>query len=629
VVKKTPKQKLSKKQKDLNNLFVNFEINGKKPNIFVILLFILAGWLIISSFFLTSADSKKVSLSEITNDIEQGKIEKLEFSTTEVKAYPIDGSTLLKSKIPANTDFLNYLSAKQLDTKVQTVTPIDDSKLMDNISLIINILFFGLFAFFIFSMFKQSRGGAGGPGDIFNFAKSKAKMFQKGTGKNTTFKDLAVSEEVREEMYELVDFLKHQAKYKKVGARIPKGVLLVGPAGVGKTLLARAIAGEANVPFYNAAGSEFMEMLVGVGSARVRDMFKNAKASPSALIFIDEIDAIGRQRGMGIGGGHDEREQTLNQILVEMDGFDQNTNVIVIAATNRPDMLDPALVRAGRFDRKISLTLPAVEEREKIIAIHLKGKPLTKGIKLDQIAKRTVGFSGADIENMLNEAAILAARKNKSIITFKDISEAATKVKLGPERKMLSSEEEKKMTAYHEAGHAIVAHYLDKADPVRRISIVARTQSLGHTDMSSDREEYNYSKQKLMQTISVMLGGRAAEEVFFKEQSVGASNDIERATDIAKRMVTEWGMSPLGPINYVQNEDRKWLAMQLGTHNEISENKKDQIDKEIEKIILAGKKVAEEIIKKHKKQMILVSEELIKVETLEQDDFEKLVGAKK
>lgn len=613
-------------EKLLNNTPIPSMFGGKRPNIFVMLMFIFVGWILISSLVLTDTTSNTVPLSDITKKISDNAIEKVEYSDTYVKAYPKDGSDTLEATILPNNDFLSYLQDRGLEDNVESIEAVTPLAIWDSVGTIVNILFLGALAFFIFNIFRSTKGG--GPGGIFDFGKSKARLFQKGAQKNTTFNDVAVSEEIKEEMYELVDFLKHPKKYLKVGARIPKGVLLVGPAGVGKTLIARAIAGEADVKFYSAAGSEFMEMLVGVGSARVRDMFATAKQNSPSVIFIDEIDAIGRQRGMGIGGGHDEREQTLNQILVEMDGFDKSTNVIVIAATNRPDMLDPALVRPGRFDRKITLSLPTLEDREKIIAIHMQGKPLDKGVKLDQIAKRTVGFSGADIENMLNEAAILAARRNATKISFKDISEAATKVKLGPERRKLQNDEEKEITAYHEAGHAVVSHYLDKTDPVRRISIVARTQSLGHTDIASEREEYNYTRTKLIQLISVMLGGRVAEELFFKEQSIGASNDIERATDIARKMVTEWGMSKLGPINYSRSEDKVWLAAQLGNHVDYSDKTSELIDSEVENIISEAKKQTESLVKKNKASLEKVAKKLLEVETMEQDEFEEIVGKK-
>ena len=622
---KQQKQKQINKDKDKRKL--NIPVVGevsfnKKPNIFIVLLFVFLGWVLVSSLFFSSSFGKeKAPFSEVINKIEQGDIEKVEFGTDKVTAFPRDGSNSLEAEIPTGTDFLSYLSDKGLDQKVDTLEAKKPFAYGESIGLIINIAFFALLAFFLFSMMK----GRGGAGDILSFGKSKAKLFNKEGKRKITFGDVAVEEEIKDELYEVVDFLKSPKKYLKVGARIPKGVLLVGPAGVGKTLVARAIAGEADVPFYSAAGSEFMEMLVGVGSARVRDMFKTAAQNSPSLIFIDEIDAIGRQRGMGIGGGHDEREQTLNQILVEMDGFEKDTNVIVIAATNRPDMLDPALVRPGRFDRKITLQLPDLDSRERIIKIHAKGKPFAKGVNFDQIAKRTVGFSGADIENMLNEAAILAARENKDKITYKNISEAATKVKLGPERKKLQDKDEKKKTAYHEAGHAVVANYLDNVDPVRRVSIVARTMSLGHTDITGEKEKFNYSKDQLLDQLAMMLGGRAADELFNKEISTGASNDIERATDYARRMVTEWGMGDLGPVNYVQNEDKKWLAMQLGTHNEISESRKQMIDEQVEALLKHAKQRAEALLKKHKKQVENVVAELMKKETLEQDEFEKIL----
>src|SRR5258708_5104609 len=406
-----------------------------------------------------------------------------------------------------------------------------------------------------------------------------------------------------------------------MGARTPKGVLMVGPAGTGKTLLARATAGEANVAFFSMAGSEFMEMLVGVGASRVRDLFNTAKKAQPSIIFIDEVDAIGRQRGVGIMGGHDEREQTLNQILVEMDGFTPNENIIVIAATNRPDVLDPALVRPGRFDRRVVLDLPDVNGRKAILKIHAKGKPFTVNVDWDKVAKRTVGFSGADLENMVNEAAILAARLNKKAIDTADIEEAATKVKLGPEKKRLQSEDDRKMTAYHEAGHALVSWQMPHMDPVHRISIVSRGFSLGHT-MMEPVDRVHETKTHLLEQIAVMLGGRAAEKLVFNEISTGASDDISKATEVARTMVAEYGMGELGPMNL--DGDRHSIYEQ----STLSQEMAAKIDAEVKKISDDAYHTAIEILTKLRNKLDVLAEELLKKETIEGEDFIRVVGRK-
>ncbi|KKU50768.1 MAG: ATP-dependent metalloprotease FtsH, cell division protease FtsH [candidate division WWE3 bacterium GW2011_GWC1_47_10] len=410
-------------------------------------------------------------------------------------------------------------------------------------------------------------------------------------------------------------------KYRKLGARIPKGILLVGASGTGKTLLAKAIAGEADVPFFSVAGSEFMEMLVGVGSSRARDLFRMAKEAQPSLIFIDEIDAIGRQRGMGIGGGHDEREQTLNQILIEMDGFDARTNVIVLGGTNRGDMLDPALIRPGRFDRRVTIPLPDLEDRREILAIHATGKPLAGDVTLDKIAKRTVGFSGADLENMLNESAILTARENREVITERDLEEATLKVTLGSERKTLQTDEEKKMTAYHEAGHALVASNVPDMDPVHRVTIVARGGSLGHTSFPPERDRYNETQTRLTSMIATMLGGRAAEEVVFDEFTIGAASDIEHATELSRKMVTEYGMSKLGPVSYDGADKKFWLAKELSEAPMYSQEVAAKIDSEMKRIIDECYVRAKEILKKKRAQLDAVAAALVEKETLTGDEY--------
>ena len=444
----------------------------------------------------------------------------------------------------------------------------------------------------------------------------------------TTFNDVAGVDEAKKELVEIVDFLKNPEKYKKLGARTPKGVLLVGPAGCGKTLLAKAVAGEANVPFFSIAGSEFMEMLVGIGAARVRDLFANAKKSAPAIIFIDEIDAIGRARSIGTMPSHDEREQTLNQILVEMDGFNPTEQVVVIAATNRGDLLDTALLRPGRFDRRVIVDFPDVEGRKAIAKIHAKGKPFDESVNWDRVARRTVGYSGADLENMLNEAAISAARVAREKINMEDIEDAATKVKLGPEKKRLQSDLDKKLTAYHEVGHAVVSHFLPNTDPVHRISIVSRGMALGYTLIPPAKDKLHETKTHLLEKISVMMGGRAAEEVIFNELTTGAANDFDQATQVAKAMVVEYGMSSLGPINYGPNMDVTEWGKTYYEQNLLSQEVMGKIDAEIKRIITVAYNQAVEIVKSKKELIDKVAAVLIKKESLDQDEFEKIVGKK-
>lgn len=606
---KNPQHPLEKRSLFTNPFFYLFAI---------VILFALS-----APLFQDQVGAEKKPISEVMGLINAEKVQKVVVEGDSLKVDLKDGTKMLTKK-ESTISFDEMLSAAKIDpTKISGGIEVKDAFPLGEI--ILTFAQIGIPILLLLFLFRQMKGAGG---DILSFAKSKAKLFNKNSPQ-LKFSDVAGSVEAKAELIEIVDFLKNPAKYRALGARIPKGVLLIGPAGVGKTMLAKAVAGEAGVPFFSVAGSEFMEMLVGVGSARVRDLFEMAKAAQPSLIFIDEIDAIGRQRGMGIGGGHDEREQTLNQILVEMDGFDPRTSVIVLAATNRPDMLDPALVRPGRFDRRVTISLPDLAEREEIIKIHMRGKPFVPDIKTERLAKRTVGFSGADIENMLNEAAILAARLTKTAIDNSDLEEAALKVQLGPEKKKMQSETERKMVAYHEAGHALVAAYTENMDPVHRISIISRGLSLGFTLFPPSTERFNETYKRLVSMITTSLGGRAAEETVFGEKTVGASNDIEKATDIAKRMVTEFGMSEeIGLINYDTEKGRPWLAKQMGEGAGYSEEVAAKIDREVKKIIDASYKAAKNILTTHRDKLDIVAEALMKKETLEAEEFENLIGLK-
>jgi cell division protease FtsH len=571
-----------------------------------------------------SGNSNKVDISQVLNDIKAGKVNKVTIESSKLVVDYKDGSTKLSTKEDSE-GFGQLLKDSGVDPSTVKFSVVDQSLAgtLGNIAgIVLPIILMA--GFFYYILKSQSRGAQ----DIFSFGRSRARLFAKGK-QDVTFKDVAGVDEAKKELEELVDFLKNPAKYRKMGARTPKGALLVGPAGVGKTLLAKAVAGEAGVPYFSMAGSEFMEMLVGVGASRVRDLFGQAKAAAPSIIFIDEIDAIGRQRGRGMMGGHDEREQTLNQILVEMDGFTPNDNVVVLAATNRGDLLDPALLRPGRFDRRVMLDLPDKEGRLAILQIHARGKNFAKDVKWSLVADRTVGFSGADLENMLNEAAIGATRNNKTEIHMTDIEESATKVKLGPAKKRLQSDEDKKITAYHEAGHAIVTHFLKHMDPVHRISIVARGMSLGHTLIPPAGDRTHETKSHLLDQITAMLGGRAAEESVFKEMTSGASNDIAQATKIARAMVIEFGMSDIGPINLGDDMgmgDFGQMEWYEGAKN--SPAFMEKIDTEVKKILDTGYKAAVKLIKEKRKLLDKVSDALLKTETLDRDDFEKIVGVK-
>lgn len=574
-------------------------------------------------FFFTAFTSpyeerKNVPLSDVISAVEKGEVKEIVVNNNNLVATKQNGEKIQSSKEPNSNVYTLFKDAgTNLDPTKVKVDVKDQTGAANWINITSALLPVLLMIGFFYFIFRQARGTQE---NIFSFGQSRAKLFNKDNPK-VTFANVAGVDEAKQELSEIVDFLKNPTKYRVMGARTPKGVLMVGPAGTGKTLLARATAGEANVSFFSMAGSEFMEMLVGVGASRVRDLFNTAKKAQPAIIFIDEIDAIGRQRGQGIMGGHDEREQTLNQILVEMDGFTPNENVVVIAATNRPDVLDPALVRPGRFDRRVMLDLPDVEGRKKILAIHAKGKPFEGKVSWEKVAKRTVGFSGADLENMLNESAIMAARLGKKAIDMSDLEESATRVKLGPEKKRLQSEQDRRMTAYHEAGHALVGWEMPHIDPIHRISIVSRGMSLGHT-MTEPIDKVHETKQGLLEQIAMMMGGQVAEQLVFNDVTTGASNDLEKASHVARAMVTRFGMSNIGPITF--ETDRTMYES-----TDISPDMAAKIDSEVKRITDEAYKQAQDVLNSQRDKLDKIAEELLKKETIDSDDFIKLIGPKK
>ncbi len=493
------------------------------------------------------------------------------------------------------------------------------------VSTIFTILPFILIIALVFLIFRQAQSGGS---QAMSFGKSRAKMLSENRPK-VTFADVAGVDEAKEELGEIVDFLKFPKKYQALGARIPKGVLLLGPPGSGKTLLARAIAGEAGVPFFSISGSDFVEMFVGVGASRVRDLFDQAKKSAPCIIFIDEIDAVGRQRGAGLGGGHDEREQTLNQLLVEMDGFEQNTGVILIAATNRPDVLDPALLRPGRFDRQIVVDRSDIKGREKILEVHARNKPLAKGVLLDTLARRTPGFSGADLENLLNEAALLAARKSQTVIEMKDCDEAIDRVMVGPERKsIVMSDKEKEMTAYHESGHAVVGGMLEKADAIHKVTIIPRGMALGITWSLPEDDRHSQTREELVAVVTRALGGRLAEEIKYKDVTTGASNDFEQATGIARRMVTQYGMSDLGPMVFGRGSHQVFLGRDFGDERNYSEDVATKIDAEVRKIIDAAYADGRRILTANWDKVERMVKSLLEYETVDAEEVRAIVAGK-
>jgi len=483
------------------------------------------------------------------------------------------------------------------------------------------LLLIGVWFYFM----RQMQGG--GKGGAFSFGKSKARMLDEANNA-TTFADVAGCDEAKEEVKELVDFLKDPQRFQKLGGRIPRGVLLVGPPGTGKTLLAKAIAGEAKVPFFTISGSDFVEMFVGVGAARVRDMFEQAKKNAPCIIFVDEIDAVGRHRGAGLGGGNDEREQTLNQMLVEMDGFETNLGVIVMAATNRPDILDPALLRPGRFDRQVYVTLPDVRGREQILTVHMRKVPVGQDIQPDILARGTPGFSGADLANLVNEAALFAARRNARVVEMADFEKAKDKIMMGPERKsMIMPEEERRNTAYHEAGHALVARLMPKTDPVHKVTVIPRGRALGVTMQLPESDRYSLDKDRMLSTISVLFGGRIAEEVFMNQMTTGASNDFERATSIARDMVTRYGMTDeLGPMVYAENEGEVFLGRSVTKHVNVSEQTMQKVDAVIRRIIDEQYHIARRLIEDNKDKMHAMAQALLEWETIDSDQIDDIMS---
>jgi cell division protease FtsH len=585
-------------------------------NSLIYIIILVAAVVLLYQLFPTSAKPTEIGLDKAITMSQDG----------EIAAIVVDNEDLL----------ITTLDGRELKTSVGNLTLVDLQELGLNLegvdyevkgsgfdwgSLLISFLPLLLFGALIFFLFRSARGANS---QAMNFGRSRARLTQ-GNTPTVTFDDVAGVEEAKQELTEVVDFLKSREKFQSLGARIPKGILLIGPPGTGKTLLARAVAGEAGVPFFSISGSEFVEMFVGVGASRVRDLFDQAKRNAPCIVFIDEIDAVGRHRGAGLGGGHDEREQTLNQILVEMDGFDTNTSVIILAATNRPDILDPALLRPGRFDRRVILDRPDINGRTAILKVHSKGKPMADEVNLEVLAKETAGFSGADLANLLNEAAILAARRGQKVIRMQELEESIDRVIAGPERKSRRiSPKEKEISAYHEAGHALVARLLPNADPVHKISIVARGVMGGYTRLLPTEDRYLMTRSQFNDMIATLLAGQVAEELIFKETTTGAQNDIEEATKLAHKMVTSYGMSDkLGPRTFGHREEMVFLGREISEQRDYSEKVAQEIDEEVHRIIQHANDEAKRLLSKHKARLVHITEKLIAEETIEGEELER------
>ncbi len=561
--------------------------------------------------------SNELSINEVITMASRGQIQNIEVKGDSLTVTTFSGETF-ESRKEAGSSVVEMLRDAQVDLSRVNVTVKGSGGLSAIFGLLFNFLPLIFFGAVLLFMMRQAQGSSN---QTFSFGRSKARMFM-GNAPQVSFSDVAGVEEAKEELQEVVEFLKYPERFLALGAKIPKGVLLVGPPGTGKTLMARAVAGEAGVPFFNISGSEFVEMFVGVGASRVRDLFDQAKRNSPCIVFVDEIDAVGRHRGAGLGGGHDEREQTLNQILVEMDGFDTGTNVIVIAATNRPDILDPALLRPGRFDRRVVLDNPDLKGRVQILDVHAKGKPLDEEVDMERVARQTVGFSGADLANLVNESAILAARRAKKLIGSSEFAEAIDRIIAGPARRSrVISDREKEITAYHEAGHALVAHLLPNADPVAKVTIVARGQAGGFTKTVPEEDRSLITRNQLEARLAMAMGGRAAEELIFNQFTTGASNDLEQATNIARQMITRFGMSKkLGPRTFGKREEMVFLGREISEQRDYSDNVAEQIDDEVRSLIENAYGTAMRILKENKAKLDHISNYLIENETIEEED---------
>jgi cell division protease FtsH len=586
----------------------------------------MAVWLVIALVLMTvfnqfsarQSVQAPMEYSQFIDEVKQGHVAKVTIEGRTLKGVKTDGKRFVTYS-PSDPWLVSDLLKNGVIIEAK---PDEEPSLLVNIfvSWFPMLLLIGVWVFFM----RQMQGG--GRGGAFSFGKSRARMMDESNNQ-ATFADVAGCDEAKEEVAELVDFLRDPGKFQKLGGRIPRGVLMVGNPGTGKTLLARAIAGEAKVPFFSISGSDFVEMFVGVGAARVRDMFEQAKKHAPCIVFIDEIDAVGRQRGAGLGGGNDEREQTLNQLLVELDGFETGVGVIVIAATNRPDVLDPALLRPGRFDRQVVVPLPDIRGREQILMVHMRKVPIAPDVRADILARGTPGFSGADLANLINEAALFAARFNKRLVDMDDFERAKDKVIMGTERRsMVMPEHERRNTAYHESGHAVVAKLLPKTDPVHKVTIIPRGRALGVTMQLPQEDRYSMDREHILQNIAVLFGGRIAEEIFMKQMTTGASNDFERATELARRMVTQWGMSDaLGPMVYGENEGEVFLGRSITTHKNVSETTMQKVDAEIRRIVDEQYKLARRLIEENSDKVEAMAKTLLEWETIDSDQINDIM----